>query len=180
MSQSDNIDNIAKQLGALISPKQLPPKDPHEEAAEHILEHARCNTYVGPPTGGPMYSGWPLTELDKMIPNGFRPQVRLAMMNKMGQQGIRHSDPTHMHRGVGSSVSNRPHSLEEMMAMRMRWGQGVNRLEGFTHMAMICVNDVVHIWIVTKDGQSLVLQDEHGLFPSDALITKIRLLQRGE
>jgi hypothetical protein len=72
-----------------------------------------------------------------------------------------------------------------MMAMRMRWGP---RHEGelfpgavsFAHMAMHAAGDVVHVWIITRDGQSVVLQDDYGLYPSDALITKIRLIQSGD
>ena len=84
-----------------------------------------------------------------------------------------------------ATPSSRPHSLEEMMAMRMRWGatppgQMHPNAVGFKHMAMHAAGDVVHIWIITHDGKSLVLEDEHGLYPSDALITKIRLLQSGD
>ena len=166
-------------------------KDPHEEAAEAILEHARCNVYVGPPVGGDMYAGWPMQKLVEMAPRNFQAQILVAMAHKMNQQGVRMSigslkaaaaagPPFARHGGP-----TRPHSLEEMMAMRMRWGA---RQEGalapwavgFTHMAMHAASDVVHIWIITIDGQSLVLEDEFGLYPSDALITKIRLLQRGE
>ena len=72
-----------------------------------------------------------------------------------------------------------------MMAMRMRWGAFIPGAiapwaVGFTHMAMHAAGDMVHVWIITKDGKSIVLEDEYGLYPSDALITKIRLLQRGE
>jgi hypothetical protein len=70
-----------------------------------------------------------------------------------------------------------------MMAMRMRWGAKQANAPwavGFKHMAMHSAGDVVHIWIVTHDGKSIVLEDEYGLYPSDTLITKIRLLQSGE
>ena len=84
-----------------------------------------------------------------------------------------------------ATQQSRPHSLEEMMAMRMRWGAFIPGAiapwaVGFTHMAMHAAGDMVHVWIITKDGKSIVLEDEYGLYPSDALITKIRLLQRGE
>lgn len=81
---------------------------------------------------------------------------------------------------VVNHQGNRPYSLGEMMAARMRWGAGDgNWAPGFAHMAIHSVGDKVHIWIITKDGQSIVLKDDEPLYPSDAIITKLRLLQQG-
>ncbi len=38
------------------------------------------------------------------------------------------------------------------------------------------LNDKVFVWVLTKEEQSVVLEDEHALFPSDALITKVRMM----
>jgi len=45
-------------------------------------------------------------------------------------------------------------------------------------MAVKAAGDKVHVWIITKDAKSVVLEDEAPLYPSDALITKIRLMQQ--
>jgi hypothetical protein len=75
----------------------------------------------------------------------------------------------------------RPYTFEEQLAMRMRWG----RIEeskwapGFEHVAVHAPagGTMVHIWVVTKDAQSTVLEDEVSLFPSDALVTKLNMLK---
>ena len=79
----------------------------------------------------------------------------------------------------GAVTTQALHSLEEQMAARMRWGKiGGPWAVGFSHMAMHQAGDMVHVWIITKDSKSVVLEDDVSLYPSDALITKIRLLQK--
>lgn len=43
-------------------------------------------------------------------------------------------------------------------------------------ISMNRLNDKVFVWVLTKEEQSVVLEDEHALFPSDALITKVRMM----
>jgi len=69
----------------------------------------------------------------------------------------------------------RPHSLLEMLGMRMGWHLHV--YGQFRNVAAFEYDDVVHIWVITKDNQSVTLDDEAGMFPSDAVITKLRLLE---
>jgi hypothetical protein len=66
-----------------------------------------------------------------------------------------------------------PHSLYEMLSMRMRWTGGDNP---FTHVDIQTAGEKAFVWIITKDAQSVVLEDEAAMFPSDKLITQIRML----
>lgn len=73
----------------------------------------------------------------------------------------------------------------QMLQMRMRWGQysGPYLQQGtyvepspFDHV------DVFHgkkdfIVFVLKDGDPVVIRDSHELFPSDTLITQLRMLE---
>lgn len=67
-----------------------------------------------------------------------------------------------------------PWEPDEMLRVRMRW-----YLTPFP-----CVKCHNHenikalVFIVTKDGQHVVLEDEWAMFPSDRLVTQIRLLEQ--
>jgi hypothetical protein len=63
----------------------------------------------------------------------------------------------------------------EMLGMRMGWQYHV--YGSFRHIAAFEYDTVVHVWAVTKDNQSVTLDDEAGMYPSDTLITKLRLLE---
>jgi hypothetical protein len=77
--------------------------------------------------------------------------------------------------------ASRPYSYEERLAMRMQWGriEDIKWAPGFTHVAIhsVGVSTTVHVWVITKQGQSVVLEDDTPLFPSDALITKLNMLK---
>ncbi len=69
----------------------------------------------------------------------------------------------------------RVYSLQEKMEMRMGWQPSV--VPGaFAFIEYGSVGDVAFTWILTNDGQSVVLEDQLALFPSDALITKVRMM----
>ncbi len=64
-----------------------------------------------------------------------------------------------------------------MLAMRMRWQEGMTT--GFEHVAVHGNGgDKVHIWAITKDGQSLTIEDDAALYPSDTLVTKLNMLKQ--
>lgn len=166
-------------------------------AVDTTLAHAAAIPYTGPAVGGDMYMDWPVHALAQLCPTGLAQSTFSSML----RSEIRKRSPYplmaagHMHShgmagaggggGAGSSgavnvaESRRMHSLKDMMAMRMRWGFGENPI-GFAHMAMHRAGDKVHIWVITHDGESVVLEDDAGLYPSDPLITKIRLMQGGD
>lgn len=62
---------------------------------------------------------------------------------------------------------------EQMLAMRMRWSP----MERYPldHISMYIAKDKAFIFVV-KDGSHVTIEDDAALFPSDALITQLRLL----
>lgn len=60
-----------------------------------------------------------------------------------------------------------------MLAMRMRWVRGIALPMAFLEAHLS--DKIVYVFMV-HNGQPAVLEDEWGLYPSDALITKMRLL----
>lgn len=72
-----------------------------------------------------------------------------------------------------------PFTIVEQLAARMRWNFRAGEwATGFAHVACQPAGDSVHIWIITKDAKSVVLEDEASLYPSDTLVTKLRLMQQ--
>lgn len=69
----------------------------------------------------------------------------------------------------------RVYSLREKLEMRMNWQPGVLPT-CFAHVEVQAVHDKAFIWVLTRNAQSVVLEDEAALFPSDALITKVRMM----
>jgi len=60
------------------------------------------------------------------------------------------------------------------LAMRLRVREG-HKLP-FQHLSTALAGDKVFVFVVVKD-QAVTLEDDHLLFPSDTLITQLRLLQ---
>jgi hypothetical protein len=80
-----------------------------------------------------------------------------------------------------SAQAKRAFTNDEMLCMRMRWPTPVHGQDwhlGFSHVATHNVGDKVHVWVITKDAQSAVLEDDAAIFPSDALITKLNMLKQ--
>lgn len=71
------------------------------------------------------------------------------------------------------------YSDEQLLAGRMRWGVPGNPwAPGFSDITIKRAGGSVHVWVITKDAKSVVLEDEPGLYPSDALITKLNMLKQ--
>jgi hypothetical protein len=64
-------------------------------------------------------------------------------------------------------------TLEQMIAMRLHIKEG--HAMPFEFLRAHRTTDRVYVFIVDKE-QAVTLEDDHGLFPSDALITKLRLM----
>jgi hypothetical protein len=82
------------------------------------------------------------------------------------------------------SEFGRDNGLFRMLSFRMHW-QGLEftygRIHpaGFNHITVHKSDDkTVLVFVVQKDGKYLVVEDEWNLFPSDALITQLRLLEQ--
>lgn len=69
----------------------------------------------------------------------------------------------------------RVYNYQEKMEMRMGWQPGcIPNCFAFVEYRM--VGEKAFMWILTSDAQSIVLEDDPALFPSDALITKVRMM----
>ena len=60
--------------------------------------------------------------------------------------------------------------------MRMGWGGSTT--SDFHTVACIDLPDGkgIGVFVVTKDGQMVTVEDDRGMFPSDDLVTKLRML----
>ncbi len=68
-------------------------------------------------------------------------------------------------------LANPVPSLNDMIGFRMRW----HGPTPFRHLNAVRDNETVFVFII-HDGKSVTLEDAYDMFPSDALITKLRLL----
>jgi hypothetical protein len=145
-----------------------------DRAVNALEDYAISNPYYGPGMGGSSFSGWPIPELLTRVTPVNRSRVAAALMRK-------HRIPGPMQPSSGRALAatlKRPYSLEQMLATRMNWEPGGGWARGFTHVALHEAGDTVHIWIITKDAKAVPLEDEQGLFPSDGLVSKLRMLQQ--
>lgn len=74
--------------------------------------------------------------------------------------------------------SGRP-SLEQMLAMRMRWTDNSGALLPVGHLTVAPIDDNKVAVFFTFKGKAITLEDSADLYPSDALITSLRLLGLG-
>jgi hypothetical protein len=92
-------------------------------------------------------------------------------------------DPAHSHSHAGLFMSDNERRYTEsnmttMLASRMGWTVNAPA-NPFRKVAPIKLNDEKIAIFVVHGDKALVLQDEVGLFPSDALVTQLRLLAEG-
>ncbi len=78
--------------------------------------------------------------------------------------------------GPVQSVVHTAHqpSDRECITMRMRW-DSVN-LGSLKHLHTVRLPDKVIVLVVNKDNQHTVIEDSTDLFPSDTLITQLRMI----
>ena len=75
---------------------------------------------------------------------------------------------------LGSVIENEMYR-SKLVAMRLRLREGENM--PFQYFATALAGDKVFVFVV-QDGQAVVLEDDAPLFPSDKLITQLRLLEK--
>ena len=68
-----------------------------------------------------------------------------------------------------------PSKLRSMVLDRMR--VSAESALGFHHFECICRDDMVFVTIIPKTGEPAILKDSYGLFPSDQLITQLRIIK---
>lgn len=73
-----------------------------------------------------------------------------------------------------------------LLAMRMGWGGyaasvgfGADTQPPFDHVSLHRGKDKVFVFVVV-DGQSVTIEDELSMFPSDSLVTKLRMLKENK
>lgn len=76
---------------------------------------------------------------------------------------------------VGRSANRPLPSWDEMLRVRMRWP--TLKVGDFISVDVRKAGEKVFVWIITKDFKSVVIEDTADMFPSDQMVTQIRLLQ---
>lgn len=148
--------------------------------AELMEQHAFSHVYVGPPVSGDLFGGWPMDELVKVVLAGLPLHEQAQAVAELKMKHRIHGN-TVVYPMPPNVADQRPYTPEEKLSMRMGWP----RLEdgcwapGFEHVAVhsVAASTLVHVWVITKDGQSVVLEDEAGLFPSDGFVTKLNMIK---
>jgi hypothetical protein len=104
---------------------------------------------------------------------------RTANHQNVGNQSAANVNPYIASNAFSPSISSyistqsSNYSLEQMICMRMGVREGA--LLPFDCLKAHRCSDKVVVFIVCKD-QPVMIEDDHGLFPSDALVTKLRLM----
>jgi hypothetical protein len=153
-----------------------PPSTPNEWLA--YIENYAASNVPAPSTSlhGDLFYGWPVDYLFSKVPLQHKSAVMLEFMKKHKANMVLQASMASKASGAGMAQAvykPPPHSLYEMLSMRMRWTGGDNP---FTHVDIQTAGEKAFVWIITKDAQSVVLEDEAAMFPSDKLITQIRML----
>lgn len=130
---------------------------------------------------GVLWNGKPVEELDPMEKKAMDEYRRNAVRypygdgNVYGSYGLSSGSS-----GPADSAVDAPyngldsnHWRLKSIAMRMRWTEGM--LPPYQKLDTALTGEKVLVWVVVKD-ESVVLEDERDLFPSDTLITQLRLL----
>ena len=102
-----------------------------------------------------------------------------ALFPKRGA-GVGSNNPGHTHgsaEGVSTTRRSKP-TLREKLAMRMGWDNSANGEAGFNHVHLHQLPTKVLVLAVTKDHGHVLIEDDSVMFPSDQLVTQLRLLEQ--
>lgn len=68
----------------------------------------------------------------------------------------------------------------EMLCMRMRW-QPYSGTDSFHYITVHPAGEKMYVWLITKgEFEPITLEDDLAMYPSDMLITKLRMIEKGE
>jgi hypothetical protein len=70
---------------------------------------------------------------------------------------------------------HKPIHLIAQLNHRMGWSWGEPK-DPFVRITAQKMNDAIALWVIVDDNKHVVLEDNLDLYPSDALVTKLRLL----
>lgn len=174
---------VKKILDDHLSQPRIPPSDPIEAVRARAVEkYAMENVYCGPSVAGDMYYGWPVIEAIEAACGHLNPLEHAHVHAEIRKKASRLMPPSSLGSPIiAQQARPRPYTPEEKLAMRMGWGRvgDGNWASGFAHVAIhtSAASTVVHVWVISKDGQAVTMEDEAALFPSDTLITKLNLMK---
>jgi hypothetical protein len=169
-------------VGASTGTATYVPPNARDALVKKMVDHALSSAYIGAPTQGDYYGGWPLEKLSRAVVAGLADseyiKLELEFKKNMGLVG------THLRTRVLPTPPNPidpvvNYTPVEMLSMRMRWDRnayGKSHGGAFLHVDVYDAGTKVFVFIVTNDVSAVTLEDDKELYPSDTLITKIRLL----
>jgi hypothetical protein len=80
--------------------------------------------------------------------------------------------------GVAQTYSKHtPDNMRAALAIRMGWNVNQTGMKYFEHCEPRKLNEEKAVVFVIHSGKALAIEDDLNLFPSDALVTQLRLLQ---
>lgn len=144
-----------------------------DKLTSRAWDFAAAQAYVGPTKPGPTLCGWPLADLLAAcgVPPPDRTDIAVRLHTMVGGQA---AGPPLQSPPTPARNSATP---EAMLAMRMRWDSWA---PGFEHCDVHVCSGKVYVWIITKGNFEpvTIIDEEEAMFPSDTLITKLRLLEK--
>lgn len=106
-------------------------------------------------------------------------EVVLGNQNAQANVGLGHTmiDPGHRHEIFPDMSSVRdPAARKSMIAMRLRLSHLALMPWDMLETHYVEGEDIVIVFVAPRDRRPIMLEDSGALFPSDALITQLRLL----
>lgn len=105
----------------------------------------------------------------KALPTPMEGVVRIKIKELMKKQA-------EAERGMPCPAPPAPSNLDKL-SMRMGWYG--SRIKTFEHIDIVALPSKVLVWAITNgDFQSVVIEDDPSMFPSDTLVTQLRLLEK--
>lgn len=102
----------------------------------------------------------------KALPSTMETEIRRHIAELKHQKAV-------AERGMSRPA---PSNLDKL-SMRMGWYG--SRIKTFEHIDIVALPTKVLVWAITNgDFQSVVIEDDVSMFPSDTLITQLRLLEK--
>lgn len=106
----------------------------------------------------------------KALPSSMEIDVRRHI------EELKHQHATAMAASTRVSGYPAPSNLDKL-SMRMGWYG--SRIKTFQNINIVALPGKVLVWAITKDDlQSVVIEDDPIMFPSDTLVTQLRLLEK--
>jgi hypothetical protein len=122
------------------------------------------------------FNGHDIDDIIQKCPN----ELKAAVLHEIRMHGGGYavpSNPQHSH--AAEQRAPRKFSNEEKLAMRMGWEHSPGR---FAHSKFSCIHihqgtAKVLVFVAMHDDTHVTIEDDKGLFPSDALVTSLRVLE---